>query len=653
MSLLNTLTWWQWALLGAVPIVIVLLYFLKLRRQPLEVPSTYLWSRTIEDLHVNTIWQRLRRNLLLFLQLLAILLLTIALLRPGWRGTQLTDHRLIFLLDNSASMSATDEQPSRLAVAKQRALALVDQMSTGDVAMVISFSNTAQTQSFTESRRALRREIEAIAPTNRPTNIQEALRAAAGLANPGLTRLADNQAVNESLPATMYIFSDGGFPAVPEFSLGNLSPVFVPVGQPATPNLSIIAFTTDRNPEQPDRLQAFASVANFGGAPASVILELMLGDQSLDMVELKIAAGEEAGWHFDLPDLDEGVLRAVLHADDALALDNAASTAINRPRLARVLVVSPGDEALHTAFTTEQVQLIADVTLVEPTVLKDEMHLRLAAAGSYDLIVYDRCQPPQLPQANTLFLGTLPPGDTWKAGPVGGPPTIIDIDRMHPLTQLVDMSYVVIAEGRPLRPPIGSTVLFDSVIGPMLAIGPREGFEDAVLGFPLLSEEEGETVPNTTWQRRPSFPVFIYNAVRYLGGSHGALTVANVAPGSSITLRSPAHIDSITVTNPRGETRRLERAGQAPFAYTDTQELGVYEVHEGKDASPAQRFVVNLFDPRESNLQPRASLELGHETVPGQAATAATRHELWKWIVVVGLLVLIFEWYVYNRRVYL
>ena len=70
MSLLNTLSWWQWALLGAVPSAIVLLYFLKLKRQPLEVPSTYLWSRTVEDLHVNTIWQRLRRNLLLFLQLL-------------------------------------------------------------------------------------------------------------------------------------------------------------------------------------------------------------------------------------------------------------------------------------------------------------------------------------------------------------------------------------------------------------------------------------------------------------------------------------------------------------------------------------------------------------------------------------------------------
>ena len=54
--------------------------FLKLKRQPLEVPSTYLWKRSIEDMHVNSLWQRLRQNLLLFLQLLLIALAMLALL---------------------------------------------------------------------------------------------------------------------------------------------------------------------------------------------------------------------------------------------------------------------------------------------------------------------------------------------------------------------------------------------------------------------------------------------------------------------------------------------------------------------------------------------------------------------------------------------
>ena len=85
----SPLSWWQWAIFAAVPPAILALYFLKLRRQPLEVPSTYLWHRTLEDMHVNSLWQRLRQNLLLLLQLLLIALLMLACLRPNWMGTQL------------------------------------------------------------------------------------------------------------------------------------------------------------------------------------------------------------------------------------------------------------------------------------------------------------------------------------------------------------------------------------------------------------------------------------------------------------------------------------------------------------------------------------------------------------------------------------
>ena len=653
MNVLNTLAWWQWLVVAGIPPAIVLLYFLKLKRLPLEVPSTYLWSRTIEDLHVNTIWQRLRRNLLLFLQLLLVGLLIMAMLRPGWQAMQTLDERIIFLIDNSASMSATDERPSRLEQARQRALALVDQMETGHVGMVIAFSDTAQTQSYNESRRALRRQIESIVPTNHRTDIREALQAAAGLANPGLTRLADNQAVNESLPATLYILSDGGFATVPDFSLGNLTPVYVASGQVPYDNLAVVAFATDRNPQHPERMQAFANVANFGAQDATVTLELFLDDQSLDLVELPVAAGKEAGWHFDLPDLEEGMLKVVLQHDDALRLDNVAYTAINRPRPARVLVVSPGNEALRASLDTSQVQDLAVVTFAEPPILDTAEHKEQVDAGLYDLIIYDRCQPARMPQANTLFLGSLPPGDQWTAGPPSGPPNIIDIDRTHPLTQLVDMSYVRIAEGRALKPPLGSTVLFDSVIGPLLAIAPRDAFEDAVCGFPLFVEENGETVPNSTWPLRPSFPVFFFNAVRYLGGSRGVQAIGNVPPGSPMTIRSPAVVTEITVTNPQGERTTMRRTNQAPFVYTSTQDLGVYTIQEGSDKEVSHRFAVNLFDRQESDLRPRENLDLGHETVPGQAGFASARRETWKWILLLGLGVLLFEWYVYNRRVYI
>src|SRR5487761_1703267 len=136
----------QWSLLAAVPPAIVLLYFLKLKRQPLEVPSTYLWHRSIEDLHVNSIWQRLRQSLLLFLQLLLIALVMFTLLKPSWNSSRLSGGHYIFLIDNSASMGATDIEPTRLDAAKQRTLSLIDEMKSGDAAMVISFADSAHVE---------------------------------------------------------------------------------------------------------------------------------------------------------------------------------------------------------------------------------------------------------------------------------------------------------------------------------------------------------------------------------------------------------------------------------------------------------------------------------------------------------------------------
>src|SRR5687767_4023644 len=94
---LSALPWYwtaaAWGAVAVVPPLIVLLYFLKLKRQPLEVPSTYLWHKSIEDLHVNSIWQRLRQSLLLFLQILLALLVLIALLGLAWRMNELPGER--------------------------------------------------------------------------------------------------------------------------------------------------------------------------------------------------------------------------------------------------------------------------------------------------------------------------------------------------------------------------------------------------------------------------------------------------------------------------------------------------------------------------------------------------------------------------------
>src|SRR5262249_33570022 len=58
----SALPWWASLLVFLVPLLVILLYFLKLKRKPLRVPSTFLWRKSVEDLHVNSLFQWLRDN---------------------------------------------------------------------------------------------------------------------------------------------------------------------------------------------------------------------------------------------------------------------------------------------------------------------------------------------------------------------------------------------------------------------------------------------------------------------------------------------------------------------------------------------------------------------------------------------------------------
>ncbi len=658
MNFISSLAPWQWVVLASVPPAVIALYFLKLKRQPLEVPSTYLWSRTIEDLHVNSIWQRLRQSLLLFLQLLLLILLMFACLRPGWRGAKLTGDRFIFLIDTSASMSATDVEPTRLELAKKQVLGMIGQMKSDDVAMVIAFSDSVGgVQSFTNSRSLLRQYVNQVKPTNRTSDLGGALRAASGLANPGRTSDANNVndvQVADPLPATLYLLTDGGFSTVPNFSLGNLEPVYIPIGVEKPENIAIVAFSAERNQERPDELQAFARLENSGEEDVTLEVSLYVDDQLSDTYGVTVDGGKESGVKFQLEDIEQGVLRLELDHKDALLLDNTAYTAINKSRRARVLLVTPGNQMLEWALDTDGVLELATVAVAGVADLDKKDHQDLATAGYYDLIIYDRCVPKKMPQANTMFMGRLPPVEGWSLGEKEILPIVIDTDRVHPLTQYIDMGNVAILEGRSVKAPPGGTVLIDSDVGTLFAVGPREGFEDAVLGFAIIDDDEkGSLEPKTDWPKRRSFPVFVMNVVRYLGGSSGSTVTPTVKPGREIKLRTQSPADRLTIEAPNKRRAEVSRKGQNTFNYNDTDLLGLYNVFEGKAKKPSQQFAVNLFDSRESNLAPTPTIKFPYDEVEGQVGLEPARSEAWKWLLIAGLVVLVFEWYVYNRRVYL
>jgi hypothetical protein len=689
--------WWGALLMFLVPPLLILLYFLKLKRKPMEVPSTFLWKKSIEDLHVNSLFQWLRNNVLLILQLLVLLSLIYAILAPRLHGAGGAGKHYILIIDNSASMSATDVEPSRLEWAKAEAIKEIDAAGDDDIGMLIVFNSRAEIrQSYTPNRAVLRQRVRDVEPTQRPTAIEEALNLADSLANQRVS--AENESVKQTGPggeslvfagvegvkAEVHLYSDGRFPDAPDFVLGNLDLRYHPAGQTdrRSTNVGIVTFNAVRDETDPSLLQVFARVVNYGAEPAAAKFELEVrvdGELKKQLNETitippfgpRGAAGEGGGnadrpgersVTFNVSEIDDQK-EVVLHGrlagnKDIFPLDDEAWLVVGVVRKARVLIVGPPNPILKAFFDDDATKAIADVTLLSALEFNDERerqkkYVEPARSGAFDLVVFDRVAPKDeadMPRANTVFLGALPPpikaDEGRKAeklfvkGWAGQQPVLKYLTSLHEIGVRTALRVTDLPPKTPrLLEAEDNQVLMFSLS--------RGAHTDVVQTFALINDKDEW---DTNWPLQPSFPIFWRNVLYVLGNVSDASTEEVQQPGTPRRLRPGGAVEQITVEDPDGKRAELERlVNRTDFDFQGTEKVGVYAA-EWKDGG--RRFAVNLLDAEESNLQPRDSIRIGDNVVTATAPQTRTR-ELWKWAVVAGLLFLLLEWYIYNKRVYI
>ena len=272
----------------AIPSLLIL-YFLKLRRRDAEVSTTLLWKKAVQDLQANAPFQKLRRNILLFLQLLVLAGVLFALAQPQLSGETVNGQRHVILIDRSASMNSLDESgerdsaSTRLEGAKKQASQLIDGLKEGgllsrdsaDEAMIIAFDSTAEVrQQFTSDKQLLKAALESLTPSESPTRIEEAMRLARAHQP---KRIVEGQAV-EGLtagpPMTIHIYSDGKIPDADRAKPGPEDTVeFHRIGLPTSYNVGIVNIRSERDYENPTKLSVFVSLSNSDPQVRSVDVE--------------------------------------------------------------------------------------------------------------------------------------------------------------------------------------------------------------------------------------------------------------------------------------------------------------------------------------------------------------------------------------------
>ena len=299
-----------------------------------------------------------------------------------------------------------------------------------------------------------------------------------------------------------------------------------------------------------------------------------------------------------------------------------------------------------------------------PDEAKNEAVVRDLKGGRYDLVIYDGVKPDSPPEANALYFGVFPPGPAYAKPKEVQQPVILDWDIAHPMMQYIrDLSLVYVAKASVVELPAGAKSLIDGNQGSLAFIVPREGLhrhrrhlsadgrhdaEYDLVSIHQLSALHLEQHPGAGQRPRGG---------RRRGG--------RARPPGRLARRDDRPDDHRQLGRRQAGRDRLAFApGDVSSSTRPTRPASIVARWEPKGLLP---FAVNLFDSRESDLAPRGLVPEGvpesmAEVVqdqdrlqPGhrhpEARDGAERH-----LVVAGpgaLGVLLVEWYIYNRRVYI
>ena len=600
-------------LLATLSVPLLLLYFLKVRRRQMQVSSLLLWAPALRDREASTFFQRLQRDPLLILQLLALLALTVALARPAVNVMGQGAKRVAIVIDASASMKATDASPSRFVQAQRAALGLLGRLGEGAEVMVIEAGVQPKVLvPFTREHDRVSSAIRSMTAHDLPNRLQEGIRTARALvgADPG---------------AEIHVFTDGAHPDAVKGQGDDVRVRWTGTGL-RSQNVGITSLAVRRNYFGAHNSQAFFSVGNFSGERQNLSLRLILDDEVLTERTLSLDPQVRRAIAVPFSEQRGGVLRLRLDVADDLTADNTAYAVMPPPRTISVLLVTPDNLFLEKVLKTDpQVQL----EVRKPDAYSGGME-------GFDVVVVDSVSPQRLGSGRFVLVNTVPADVPIEVLGRLENPTVMDWDRSHPVMRQVDFAKVTMEDALRVRPLAAGKTLVEANGGPLIYALEERDRKALFFGFDLF---------RTDFPLRVAFPLMLSRGLRWLHPAGLDQTSLQLQAGQPILLPVEHGVTSATVRTPSGRSVRAQvNRGMASF--TETDEVGVYTVVTGRGET---RVAVNLMNADESDLTPQPLPAFVEGARPESPPVLIVR-ELWPFFVALALLLFALEGLLYWRR---
>jgi len=628
-----------WLLLLVIPLVIV--YFLKLKRPRLEIPSLVLWHSVINDQRVNSPFQRFKKHLLLWLQLAILLSLIFAAMQPFLRGGPGSAENLPILIDCSASMAATDTEggPTRLQRAKERVETLIEGTLPDRVCLIAISDSARQLTEFTNNKRILRNALEKLTVRDVSGNLADGLRMAQALAR------------RETITSVTLV-SDGNFGGLETSGNGQvIAPVDIELPfalkyerlETSARNMGITAFNARRQAavgldESLTPWNVFVRVDGSPGEETSGEVVLEQDGQEIGRQPIALEPGQSRRLVYSLESSGVSSLQARILPDgfDGLATDNIAYLEL------------PVSRSLFVWCDTE-LESYRHALKVFPGVV---IYPGPSAAGQpdlFDLAITESTEKanPNIEASVRLVVGQIPEDLAELITIRTGNSPVVDWNRSSLLLQHVNLDNIEITD-LPVRGDdvldqhfreAGYDILATGRTGPLVLAQHAPGRE----AYYLLFHTDRSTLPY-----RVGFPVLVKNAIDISQHAAGLAEVQG-QPTRVLDTRTLEPNQSYTVTGPGISDQSFRSGPDGVLSGIPAPRVGIYRI-SGSSGTVAT-VGASVLDAGESSLVSADEIVPRDEELRVAASTTTidTDRPLWPTLAWIAFVVLLVEWWYFQR----
>lgn len=593
---------WPLGFLILIPLLI-LLYILKQKSEEKVMSSTLLWSEVYKNIEATTPWEKLKKNIMLFFQLLALLLLIFALMNPfiKWGGSSYKN--LILVIDNSGSMNSLYEGEQRLKRAKDIGSEYIKGLKAGGSITIISCGEAPKVEIATTKDKNLSEEkLKAIKPKGVAGDIKDSL---------SLVKSIGKQLESyETL-----IISDK------QLELGDINGRVISLGSKGQNGaIDLIAHKNDSK-----GYKVMMKVTNRGSEDYSSDLSLYGENKLIDVKTISLKPKETTTVYFDVADFKGEYFKGELSEKDDLADDNIAYDVIKGGGSKKILLVTEKNLFLERALST----------LDNTEIFKANSLDNVNSQDKYDMYVYDGVMPKELPsQGNVLFIN--PSDNEWfniKSEVKGGEGTFIESDLS---THLNNVAFGI-ESFKPIEVPTWAKAFLKVENSQIAFEGNYKGKEIGVLSFDLHK---------TDLVLKAEFPILIHNLSSKLL-DQGMLAKNNFYAGEEIDIKGNALGGDINIKTPNSGNIKIPlRFPLKPFK--EGYESGIYYITQKvADEEKRESFSINFPSREEGDLSEDTQGELDKRDKDLKELKSGL--DLSPYLLGLALVLIGLEWYFYKR----